>query len=551
MRPSRTLAISSSPAACTPPIWPTATPAYDLEGFRADGAVTVSPKGVDASGLHLQGNYVTDRSRAPVDGHIAAVALRGKDPHLSGMNLSVFGGSFQGNATVLDLVRYSATGNIASIQARPVVAMYIPDHLLWNALAEGPVSVQGSFKQAAALIASATLNVTPAADSAPVHGQISATYKAIDRTLDLGHSTVTLPSSRVDFAGILGRQLRVHLDTRDLDDLLPAIGDKASNLPVKLGGNLVFDGTVSGIIDQPQISGHARVNAFSFEGEYFDSLDADADVSPANVHLRNGVIDQGPVHAQFQLAVPLNNWQTSPDTPISVTGTMRGGTIDGLEPLLELKDLPISGGVSGSAEISGTLGDPHVSADFQLIRGVVLDEPYDRFNGHLNYTNTFMEVTGGQLNAGNGQAAVSATYQHQTGHFDTGPLHVKIATNARSIEQIKSIQTWIPGLKGTMQMTLDGESDLTPPKAGSTRRSSTLPPSPPKSPATICNCPHKAWAMPPDGSFAGPHCARAFGFQRGQLRCPWRRRVDPAGRLPRHRQFHARQARSGAEYAPG
>ena len=443
-------------------------PSIRLEGFRADGAVTLAPRGLDASGLHLQGSYVTDRGRAPVDGHIAAVALRGKDLHLSGVNLAVFGGSFQGTATILNLVRYSATGSITGIEARPVVAMYIPDHLLWNALAEGTVSVQGAFGQASELIASASLNVTPATDSAPVHGQISATYKAGDRTLDLGHSTVTLPSSSLDFAGILGRQMRVHLDTRDPDDLLPAIGDKASNLPVKLGGNMTFDGTVSGSIDQPQISGHTRVNGFSFEGEYFDSLEADADVSPANVHLRNGAIAQGPVHAQFQLAVPLNNWQTSPDTPVSVTGTMRGGNIAGLEPLLELKDLPISGGVSGSAEVGGTLGDPHVSADFQLIRGVILDEPYDRFNGHLNYTNTFMEVTGGQLNAGNGQAAVSATYQHRAGQFDTGHLHLKIATNARSLEQINAIQNWIPGLKGTVQMTMDGEADLTPPKAGST-----------------------------------------------------------------------------------
>jgi len=32
----------------------------------------------------------------------------------------------------------------------------------------------------------------------------------------LGRSAVTLPHSRVEFSGAIGRELRVHLETRDL-----------------------------------------------------------------------------------------------------------------------------------------------------------------------------------------------------------------------------------------------------------------------------------------------------------------------------------------------
>ena len=51
---------------------------------------------------------------------------------------------------------------------------------------------------------------------AVVQRQITAAYEARTRTLDLGRSAVTLPHSRVEFSGAIGRELRVHLETRDL-----------------------------------------------------------------------------------------------------------------------------------------------------------------------------------------------------------------------------------------------------------------------------------------------------------------------------------------------
>jgi translocation and assembly module TamB len=437
-------------------------PSVRLEGFRADGALTANLKGVDVSGLKLNGSYVTDIARAPVDGRINTATLRGQDIRLKGMSLSVFGGTFEGDAQVLDLVHYSANGSISGIEARPVAGMYIREHLLWNALAEGPVSVEGSFKHSAELRASATLSVSPAPESAPVHGQIGVTYQASDRTLDLGRSTVTLPSSRVDFSGILGRQMRAHLETRDLDDLLPAIDERAANLPAKLTGTLIFDGTVTGNIDMPQISGHTHITGIAYAGQIIDSLDADSDVSPAGVHLRNATLSQGPLGARFEIAVGLNTWKIEPDDPISASGTLRGATVAGLAGLLELKNIPVSGAAAGTAQISGTLGDPHVGADFQLTRGSVRDEPFDRFSGHLNYTTSLIEITGGQMIAGNGQATLNATYRHAPDHTDTGHLQAHVSTNARLLEQVQTIQKQFPGLKGTVQVAADGELNISP-----------------------------------------------------------------------------------------
>ena len=441
-------------------------PSVRLEGFRADGALTASPKGVDVSGLRLAGSYVTAIARTPVEGSIAAADLRGKDLTLRGIALSLLGGSFQGDAKVLRLVRYSVSGAIAGIAVQPVVALYSPEHLPWNALASGPVAVDGSFKQAAELRATATLAIAPASDSAPVHGEIDVTYQARGPTIDLGRSTVTLPSSQVDFSGVLGRQMRVHLNSRNLDDLLPAIGERAASLPAKLTGAVVFDGAVSGSIDNPRIAGHTRITGISYQGETFDSLEGDADVSPAGVRLRNGVVTQGPLRAQFQIAVGLDDWKSGPDSPLSASGTLRGATVGELARLLELHDIPLEASAAGTAQISGTLGAPQVAADLQLTRGTLGDEPFDRLTGHLNYNPSLIELTGGQLNAGNGQATVTAAYRHATGHTDTGHLQFQVSTNARPVQQIRTIQNRFPGLKGVVQISADGELDIAPARGG-------------------------------------------------------------------------------------
>jgi len=438
-------------------------PSIRLEGFRADGALAASPAGVNVTGLRLNGNYVTDLGVAPLNGVIASAVLRGKNLQLHGMNFAAYGGRFEGEGKVLDFVRYSATGKITGIELRPVVAMYSPDHLPWNALASGPVAVEGSFDDASVLRAQATLAVTPAGDSAPVNGQVDASYRAGDRTVDLGRSAVTLPSSQVDFSGTLGKQLRVHLNTRDLDDLLPAIGERAANLPARLTGTAVFDGTVSGTIENPRISGHTRATGIVFEGETFDSLEGDADVSPAGVRMRNGAVVQGGMRAQFQMSLGLHDWQADDASPLAGGGSLHGGTVAALAQLLELKNLPIDGAAAGSATLSGTVGDPHVSAGFQLTHGTLRDEPFDRFDGHLNYNSGFIEVTDGQWYAGNGRASVNAAYRHAVGQFDSGHLKAHVVTNARSLEQIHTVQKEYPGLKGTVQLTAGFEADVSPP----------------------------------------------------------------------------------------
>ena len=437
-----------------------------LADFRLDGAVTLGPKGVDVTGLQLAGNYLTDGGKAAVGGRVANATVRGKDINLRGVALAVFGGTFQGDGSILDLRRYNVTGEITGIEVRPMVAMYSPYRLPWNARTSGPVHVEGEFRRKEQLLASATFAVAPGPESAPVHGQIAIVYQARDRIVQVGHSAVTLPSSHLEFSGALGRRMMVHLDTRDLDDLLPAIGETADMLPARLTGTAVFDGSVTGDLEEPQIAGHVRVTGIEYGGETYDSLEADAEVSPQNIRLRRAVAARGALRAQFDMALGLERWKIVDASPFSGSATVRGAPVPELIALAGKKDLPVTGTLTASAQASGTVGEPHFAADLDVTRGSVRDEPFDRFTAHLDYTNSVIELTQGQLNAGEGRATLSATYRHPPGRFDSGRLHAEVNTNGRPLDQVRSIQSEFPGVKGTVQVAAAGDFDITPAAGG-------------------------------------------------------------------------------------
>ena len=438
-----------------------------LAGFRADGSVTAGAKGIDATALRLSGDWVNGDRRTLVEGHMATVALRGKNLDLGGVALDTLGGSFLGDANLRDLDRYSVNGEISGFEVRRAFALFDPSALPWDGRASGEVHLDGSFRRPKDLRASGNITLSPAEQGDPVHGQITASYSADSGTLDLGRSTLTLPHSRADFSGMLGRQLRVHLETRDLNDLLPALGESAAKLPVKLqNGDLVFDGRVTGRLESPQIDGHARATGVVYSGESLDSLEADVTVSAANLHLQNATVARGSLRAQFGGSLALANWGIPDTSQIAGSGTVQNAALAELASLAHVKDFPAAGTLSGSAQISGTVAEPRVSADLDVAKGAIRDEAFDRFTAHVNYSDRTISVTAAHIAAGAKQIQLAGTFDHAAGRFDTGRLRFQATSNTMALEQIHTLQEVRPDAKGTVQLTASGDLDLAPPANG-------------------------------------------------------------------------------------
>src|SRR5262249_46796848 len=161
------------------------------------------------------------------------------------------------------LKQLTAEGDIKDFLARRTVGLYSKQKLPWDSRVSGRVRVDATFGRKDAMRVMLDLALAPAPDSAPVIGHVTANYDASTKGLDLGRSTVMLPHSRADFSGAIGRTLRVHAETTDLEDILPVLGEDIATFPLKLEGAAIFDGTVSGDIERPLIAGNLSAKHFS------------------------------------------------------------------------------------------------------------------------------------------------------------------------------------------------------------------------------------------------------------------------------------------------
>ena len=433
-----------------------------IRDIRADGGLKAGPQAIELSGLRLAGNVAGVVS---VEGRVARATLRNSNLDLAGLDLAALGGSFEGQARLAVFDRYRVEGRTAGLLASRLVALYSQARLPWDGRVSGPVRLEGSLRRKNELQLSASLAVTPAADSAPVHGTIEGSFEARSGILDLGQSSLALPSSRAAFSGALGRSLRVDLETRDLGEVLPAVGIEPASAPVKLEhGTARFDGTVTGSLAHPMIAGRLSATNFAAGGMTFNSFDADAAVSPDHASLRKANLSRGEMQASFEADLALDDWKTTPQSQIFGNANVRGATIGDLAPLTG--ELPIGGSLGSFARVSGTIGNPLMDADLQIALGTIEGEPFDRFSGHLHLTGQCVQLTSGQLAAGAKQVQVAAAYDHGPNGWNAGRLQFQVSTNAMPLDQVQLLAKARPGIGGTVEANASGVLNVSPPGQG-------------------------------------------------------------------------------------
>ena len=339
-----------------------------LHGFTASGPLTSDLRTVTVRPIRLTGEAVLGGQSFPVEANIAAAVLRGVDLELRQVSIGALGGSYTGAIGLREFNRYTVDGAVAGLDVRRVAGLATPAPLPWDGTAAGSLQMEGSFNNPAELHLITALEIGPAPAGAPVEGAVTADWESRGGILDLGHSRLSLPHSRVVFSGAAGRELSVHLETRDLSELLPALGERTAALPVKLGGGAAsFDGKVIGALDHPQIQGRLQAGAFTYGDRAFDSFDTAIIASPDNIRLDHATLAHGGLRAQFSLAVALRDWETGDRSDIFGSATIHDAP---LAELAAMAGAPASanGTLNAAVAITGVAGDPIVQADLDAAR---------------------------------------------------------------------------------------------------------------------------------------------------------------------------------------
>lgn len=434
-----------------------------LREFRVDGALSANARGVDLRGARVAGLCTITRATPqaadlPVEARIARATLRGRDVDLEGIALSALDGRFEGRTLLGNFRDYHVEGQVAGFRARRVMALYSTEATPWDALVSGSLELNGQLGRGDQFRAAGEWEIEPVPDGAPVRGHLTARYEAAGGVLDLGRSTLSLPGSRMEFSGALGSVLRVHLETRDFAELLPAVGKKAASLPVKLeNGTAVFDGTVTGNLNQPRAAGHLRVTNLAYDGRRLDALEGDVTASAEAAGVTKGSVAAGSLRAQFHGELGLAEWEAGDGSALKGSGTLSPGSLADALALAHIPAEEAAGTLSGTVEVSGTIGNPLLAGDLTVTRGVFRDEPFDRLAAQFHSAGNRIEVNSAQLTAGSRQARLTAAFDHVAGQFDSGRIRFQASTNGMPLDEFRTLEATRPGVRGSVTVTAGGE----------------------------------------------------------------------------------------------
>lgn len=388
-----------------------------------------------------------------------------KKVKLEGLRVSALGGTVAGNAEIDGFDEYQAKGKLEHFDVRTIAALATTQKLPYDGAISGPFEVRGRLSDSRNqhLTASTRLAIVPVKGSLPVQGILDVTYQGARDVAAIKPSYVQLPNTRLDLSGTLGETLKVRVESHNLDDLLPALASNdIKTLPVALNagtapGSVVFDGTVTGKLASPQIAGHVAGRNFVYQQQTIDLLDADLNAQNTGATIARGSLAYKMLRASFSGSVGLRNWKPENFEPLTASVSIQNASIPDLLVLAGQKDVPVTGVLTTSAQITGTVGNPQATADLNVVNGSAYQEPFDRISGKLNYLNGGTQAGTFQLRAGSKQVDLKATYTHAASDFLTGKLQFDIASNKMALNQFATVRKAQPGVNGVAELKAQGD----------------------------------------------------------------------------------------------
>ena len=436
----------------------------------------VSGRGLDVlqDGIHFSGARLTSKA-----------ILDPRGLRLEGVVVDVLGGRFTGRADFPRLEIFIVDGAVRDMPIDRTLATFTPtlpasQTTAWSGLASGPVHFEGGLR-GGRLVATAKVEIAPAAGGIPVQGSVDLRYDAESETVGLGRSHLQTAGATVDLSGTLGTRLEVQVASTNLKELLPAINvfsaQPVNSLPVELiseprpsgsglRGKATFDGTVSGKLNAPHIGGAVSLSNFVYSGIDFDSFNGQVTVDPTSAHVQDATLARGAAQARITTAtVSLNDWDPEPASAVAATATLRGTEISELLSLAGEKEIPVRGALAASLRLSGTFGNPHAGADITVTKGVAYDEPFDRLQATVDYSPQAIAARQATLTVGTAKIDFTASFEPAspfTGSpdFRNGRAQFHVASNDMAIQRFEVMKRLRPDLAGTLRVNFDGSADI-------------------------------------------------------------------------------------------
>lgn len=148
------------------------------------------------------------------------------------------------------------------------------------------------------------------------------------------------------------------------------------------------------------------------------------------------------------------------DYPTTAEATLTDMPVTKLLAAAERTDIPAKGTLSGTARVTGTLNNPQGTANLELTRAVLYDEPVDRIRLQASYLPDRIDLQQLQIAAAGANIEMTARYDHPAGSLQSGNATFEINSSRLDLARIHNIQTRRPGLSGAVQLEAKGSGSI-------------------------------------------------------------------------------------------
>lgn len=371
--------------------------------------------------------------------------------------IDALGGRIVASAESRDYKTISARGRVDHFDLREAAKLETNRPLPYDGLVSGTFELSGRVERFRPNIR-AVLNIAPAGNGPAARGQVAVRYDTARSTIELGQSWIQLPNTRVDVSGTLGQRLAVKAESRDVNDVLPAIDlITGGKTPALSYGSAVFDGTVTGPLDQPVIAGHAAAQNFKYENEQIDSAAGDVTVSSGSASAMNALVTYAGISGQGRGSIQLQDWKIAPASVLSADVDVKGAEVPKLLALAGHKEVDITGTLATNAHIGGTVANPAVNADATLSKGTIYSQPFDSITGRVQTPDRNTQELTGLFVSGPKRVNISGRFVRAGTTFAAGgTLEFNLTSNTMALKEIALVRARQPDILGFGKFHADG-----------------------------------------------------------------------------------------------
>jgi autotransporter translocation and assembly factor TamB len=353
----------------------------------------------------------------------AAVVATSDQIQLSDFVADIFNGHARGSATIATTARAASLvrATFEDVDAGGLLAMFSGNAVPLTGAATGTVDLRfpGTNFKAASGRLDATFNGATGRDESartPLTGQLALTADRglfqIERANLRAGATELTAQGRFSFQS--GTDLAVNLNSTDAakfqtvvlsTGLLSSVEEKVKDFGAQLGGNLRFNGKVTGGLDAPLVNGRFELASLALRGRDLGALSADIVSTATETRIDNGRLaepDGG--GATFTAVVP-----RAGENNIAFNATLENANAGNLAAALGLGGKGISadslaglGAASGKISVTGFPGAMNGSADLRVAPGRIGPQAYDEIVARATFSGSNISLDAFDVRLGDG-----------------------------------------------------------------------------------------------------------------------------------------------------